>query len=194
MQEKHSNVLVKVQQITVLYLVVWTISPFMEIDNIWRMGALASFGLWLICAVNRGLTFEKIHLHAFAFVALVVVVNIIQYNGFGKLLRPIQYYMLVLFFIMGHFYKNKWKELYFIVPIVLVLLIYFNFKSAFTVMDDPTVARLLVRSDETVYHYLRDGVGGYSLIYPQVVTFPVLIMWIFKTTKNNKPFCTYSER
>ena len=146
MQE--NKALIRVQQISVLYLVIWTISPFMEIDMIWRIGALAAFGLWLICAMSRGLHFERIHMLALAFVALVVVVNIIENNGFSKILRPIQYYVMVLFFIMGHFYRGKWKELYFIVPIVLLFLIYFNFKSAFTVMEDPTIARKLVRNDE----------------------------------------------
>ena len=79
MQE--SKALIRVQQISVLYLVIWTISPFMEIDNIWRIGALAAFGLWLICAMSRGLHLEKIHMLAFAFIALVVVVNIIENNG-----------------------------------------------------------------------------------------------------------------
>ena len=185
---ENSTVLVRIQQVSVLYLCVWTISPFMEIDLIWRIGALMAFGLWMICAVSRGLHFEKIHMLALAFLALIVVVNIVENNGFSKILRPIQYYMLVLFFIVGHFYKDKWKELYFIVPIILLLLIYFNFKSAFTVMEDATIARKLVRNDEDMYIYLRQGIGGYSLIYPQVVTFPVLVMWLFKSYRQKKLF------
>ena len=184
MQE--SKALIRLQQISVLYLVIWTISPFMEIDLIWRIGALAAFGLWLLCAMSRGLQFERIHLLALGFFALVVIVNIIENNGFSKILRPIQYYVMVLFFIMGHFYRDKWKELYFIVPIVLIFLIYFNFKSTFTVIDDPTIARRLVRNDAEVYSYLQQGVGGYSLIYPQVVTFPIMVIWLFKSYKQKK--------
>lgn len=183
---KEGNALIRIQQISVLYLVIWTISPFMEVDNIWRIGALAAFGLWLLCAINRDLHLEKIHLLALAFLSLVVIVNIIENNGFGKILRPINLYIMILFFIIGHFYKDKWKELNFIVPIVLLFLIYFNFKSAFKVMEDPTIARLLVRNDKEIYPYLREGIGGYGLIYPQVVTFPVFVMWIFKTIKCKK--------
>lgn len=180
---QQGKVLIRVQQISVLYLVIWTISPFMEIDNVWRIGALGAFGLWLICAMSRGLHLERIHMLALAFLALVIIVNIIQNNGFGKIMRPIDLYMIVLLFIVGHFYKDNWRELYFIVPVVLLFLIFFNFKSAFKVMEDPTIARLLVRNDEGIYQYLREGIGGYSLIYPQVVCFPVLIMWIFKSYK-----------
>ena len=176
----------RIQQISILYLVIWTISPFMEIDNIWRIGALAAFGLWLLCAMSRGLHLERIHMLALTFMVLVMVVNIIQNSGFGKIMSPISLYMMVLFFIVGHFYRDKWKELYFIVPIILLFLIYFNFKSAFKVMDDPRIARLLVRNDVEIYQYLREGIGGYSLIYPQVVTFPVLVMWIIKSYKLKK--------
>lgn len=183
---KEGKTLIRIQQISVLYMVIWTISPFMEIDNIWRIGVLAAFGLWLICAMSRGLHLERIHMLAFAFLALVVIVNLIENNGFGKIMRPINYYMMVLFFIVGHFYIDKWKELYFIVPIILLFLIYFNFKSAFKVMEDPTIARLIVRNDENIYQYLREGIGGYGLVYPQVVTFPVIVMWIFKTIKCKK--------
>ena len=183
---KEGKALIRIQQISVLYMVIWTISPFMDIDNIWRIGALAAFGLWLLCAMSRGLHIERIHMLAIAFLALVVIVNIIENNGFEKIMRPINYYMMVLFLIVGHFYIDKWKELSFIVPIVLLFLIYFNFKSAFKVMEDPTIARLLVRNDEEIYQYLREGIGGYGLLYPQVVTFPVLVMWIFKSFKNKK--------
>lgn len=183
---KEGKALIRIQQISVLYLVIWTISPFMEVDNIWRIGALGAFVLWLLCAMSRGLHIERIHMLAIAFLALVVIVNIIENNGFGKIMRPINLYMMVLFLIVGHFYIDKWKELYFIVPIILLFLIYFNFKSAFKVMEDPTIARLIVRNDENIYQYLREGIGGYGLVYPQVVTFPVIVMWIFKTIKCKK--------
>ena len=135
MENKESGLLVIAQKISVLYLVIWTISPFMEIDLIWRLGALTAFLVWLICAMNRGLVLERIHVLAFVFLGLVIICNVLQYNGFNKILTPIRSYMLVLFFIMFYFYKERWKELYFIIPIVLLFLIYFNFRSAFTVMN-----------------------------------------------------------
>ena len=135
MENKESGLLVIAQKISVLYLVIWTISPFMEIDLIWRLGALTAFLVWLVCAMNRGLVLERIHVLAFVFLGLVIICNVLQYNGFNKILTPIRSYILVLFFIMFYFYKERWKELYFIIPIVLLFLIYFNFRSAFTVMN-----------------------------------------------------------
>lgn len=185
---KEGKALIRIQQISVLYMVIWTISPFLMIDNIWRIGALGAFGLWLICAMIRGFHFERIHMLALAFAALVVIVNIIENNGFGKIMTPISLYMMVMFFLVGYFYKDKWKELYFIVPIILLILIFHNFKSASMVMEDPTLARKLVRNDQEIHTYLRQGVGGYGLVYPQVITFPVLVMWVFKAIKRKKVY------
>ena len=185
---KEGKALIRIQQISVLYMVIWTISPFLMIDNIWRIGALGAFGLWLICAIIRGFHFERIHMLALAFAALVVIVNIIENNGFGKIMTLITLYMMVMFFFIGYFYKDKWKELYFIVPIILLILIFHNFKSASMVMEDPTLARKLVRNDQEMFTYLRQGVGGYGFVYPQVVTFPVLVMWVFKAIKRKKVY------
>ena len=185
---KEGKALIRIQQISVLYMVIWTISPFLMIDNIWRIGALGAFGLWLICAMIRGFHFERIHMLTLAFAALIVIVNIIENNGFGKIMTPISLYMMVMFFLVGYFYKDKWKELYFIVPIILLILIFHNFKSASMVMEDPTLARKLVRNDQEIHTYLRQGVGGYGLVYPQVITFPVLVMWVFKAIKRKKVY------
>ena len=100
---KEGKALIRIQQISVLYMVIWTISPFLMIDNIWRIGALGAFGLWLICAMIRGFHFERIHMLALAFAALVVIVNIIENNGFGKIMTLISLYMMVIFFFVGYF-------------------------------------------------------------------------------------------
>jgi hypothetical protein len=43
-----------------------------------------------------------------------------------------------------------------------------------------------VRDDETTYEYLRQGIGGYSLIYPQVCISPLIFAWIGKSYKDHK--------
>jgi hypothetical protein len=55
-------------------------------------------------------------------------------------------------------------------------------------VEDHTIARLLVRDDETTHEYLRQGIGGYSLIYPQACISPLILAWIYKSFKQNKLF------
>jgi hypothetical protein len=44
----------------------------------------------------------------------------------------------------------------------------------------------LVRNDEETYGYLRQGIGGYSLIYPQVCIFPAFVQWTLQAFGKNK--------
>lgn len=177
-----------VQKIAVLYLVIWTVSPPFQIDMIYRLIALACavvwVGIWLIRENPIRLGHEQIGA-IFFLVAVMVVVYVEQYE-LESMIKQIALIMLVICFMMNYFYDDKWDELSGIVPIVLILLTVFNYKTFTLLVEDHTIARTLVRDDETTYEYLRQGIGGYSLIYPQVCISPLIFAWIIKAFKGNK--------
>lgn len=183
-QEKSQNF---IQKAAVLYLIIWTISPPLEIDMIYRLLALGCAGIWFIVALRRRLFVEKVHIYAIAYMFLVIVIAYLQKGSLDAILQHIAIYILVICFFINCFYKEgRWHELSGIVPIVLLLLIIYNWRTAEILLEDPTIARLLVRADESVYPYLRQGIGGYSLVYPQVCIFPAILAWILRAYKNNK--------
>lgn len=176
-----------IQKILVLYVIIWTISPPLQIDMIYRVAALGAIGLWFILNLPQNVRFERIHIFAIVFVLLIIIVNLIESKGdFGNILKPINYYLLVVAFLMAHAYKDRWDELSSLVPIVLLLLIYFNFRTYQTVVEDPAIARLIVRNDPSVYPYMRSGVGGYGLLYSQVCIFPIIFSWVLSSFKKSK--------
>ena len=178
-----------IQKLAVLYLVIWSISPPLEIDLIYRLLALGCAGLWFLFSLGRGLEVEHIHLWAAFFMAMVILIIFIQKWSVSNFIKQIPIYILVVCFIMNCFYRQgRWGELKEIVPIVMALLIIFNWNTARALLEDPTIARRLVRADESVYHYLRQGIGGYSLIYPQVCISPALFAWTVHAFKRNKVF------
>ena len=170
-----------IQKLAVLYLVIWTISPFMEVDMIWRMLALAAAAVWFIFALLRnGAQIDKTEFFAILFAIAVAVIAFIQSESVSGIIGQIAIYMVVIFYLMYRFYSGRWDELRGLLLIVLLLLIVYNLRSAAAVRVNPQIARSLVRDDEATYQYLRRGIGGYSLIYPQVVIFPAILMWIEK--------------
>lgn len=179
-----------IQAVAVLYLVVWTISPPLQVDLIYRLIALACAVVWAAIWFIRenSITLGKEQIGAIFFLIAVMVVVYFEKYSFSSLIKQIALIMLVICFIMTYFYDNKWHELSGIVPIVLILLIIWNLKTVDILVEDHTVARLLVRGDETTYQYLRQGIGGYSLMYPQVCICPLIFAWIIKAFKNNKFF------
>ncbi len=177
-----------IQKIVVLYLVIWTISPPLQIDSIYRLLALGCAAIWFVIWVirNHAVEFDKDEFIALIFLCLVLVVVLIEKTSFSVVLKQIAMIMLVMCYIMNREYEHKWDELSGIVPIVLILLIIWNGKTVVALVEDPTIARRLVRDDETIYEFMRQGVGGYGLIYPQVCICPVVYAWIYKSFKHNK--------
>lgn len=176
-----------IQSAIVLYLIAWTISPPLQIDTIYRLIALGAAIVWFILDIPNNVKYEKIHFLAILFLLLVMIVTVFQYEGdLSKMLKPINYYILVMAFLMAYAYKDRWNELTPLIPIVLLLFAFFNFKSNQAVVEDPTVARLIVRDDPSIYHYMRSGVGGYNLLYPQVCVLPIVVLWIIGVFKESK--------
>ena len=177
-----------IQMFCVLYLVVWTISPFMEIDLIYRLLAVAFSGVWCIILVLRQkpLVLETNTIIALFFLIAIVCVTYIETGKVSSIIRQISYFMLVICFIMCQYYRKQWAELRFIVPIVLILLIVFNLRTGFALLENPGLARQIVRNDSSIYQYLKQGIGGYSLIYSQVCVFPALLQWTISALKKNK--------
>ena len=183
-QEKSQNF---IQKAAVLYLIIWTISPPLEIDMIYRLLGLAAAGIWFIVALRRRLVVEKVHIYAVVYMFLVILIAYLQKGSLDAILQHIAIYILVICFFIHCFYKeNGWHELSGIVPIVLILLLIYNWRTAEILLEDPTIARKLVRADESIYPYLRQGIGGYSLVYPQVCIFPAILAWILRAYRNNK--------
>lgn len=176
-----------VQKLAVLYLVIWTISPPLQIDMIYRLMAMACAGIWFFAWIFRQNPIEigKTQICALFFLIMVILVVYIQSGKLSHIIKQISFFLLVICFLMNYFYRDNWSELSAIIPIVLILLIVWNSKTVSVLLEDSTIARKLVRDDESIYGYLRQGVGGYSLVYPQVCVFPAVLAWIIKSFKKS---------
>lgn len=177
-----------IQAVAVLYLVIWTVSPPLQVDLIYRLIALACAAIWAVIWFIREnpVTLGKEQIGAIFFLIAVMIVVYFEKYDVSALIKQIALIMLVICFIMTYFYDDKWHELSGVVPIVLILLTIWNFKTFQILIEDHTIARLLVRDDETTYQFLKQGIGGYSLIYPQVCICPLIFAWIYKAFKHNK--------
>lgn len=176
-----------IQKLTIFYIVVWSISPPLQIDTIYRLAALGCAGIWAVMSLRRGLFVYKIHIYAVMFAVAVAFIAYMEKGSFDAILSQIGIYIMVVCFLINAFYEeDKWQELSLIIPVVLILVIVFNWRTAQILLEDHTIARLLVRDDAEVYQYMRQGIGGYSLIYPQVCISPAILAWTLKAFKHHK--------
>lgn len=177
-----------IQAFSVLYIVIWSISPPLGIDLIYRLLALALAVVWIAIAFMREIEFDRFHIWALVFILAVAVIAYFENNSFSDIIRQISFYMMFVELIIFGFYnkKNIWKELFFLIPIIFLILIYYNYITITALLDDPSLARIIVRNDENAINYMRRGIGGYALVYLQVLFFPSALMWTLKAFKTNK--------
>lgn len=177
-----------IQKIAVLYLVIWSFSPPLQLDTIYRLIALACAGIWMIIWLVREnpIILKKDHILAIVFLMMVITVVYLETEKVSNIIKQIAFFLLIICFLMNHFYRERWDELSGLIPIVLIILIIFNSNTINALIEDPTVARKLIRDDETTYEYMRQGIGGYSLIYPQVCICPAILAWVIKAFKSSK--------
>jgi len=175
-----------IQKICVLYLIIWSISPPLSSGMLYRFAALGAAGVWFGFEIIRGIQFTKNDVKAVLFVLAIVLTSYIEYGGLGSVLKNIALFMMCLLYIMQTHYKGRWSSLSNLIPLMLALLVFFNIRTFTTLLEDPTIARKIVRNDDEMLPYLARGVGGYALIYIQVCAFPALIMWVMKAARVNR--------
>ena len=175
------------QMVSVLYLLVWSVAPPLQMDMIFRLLALGLAFVWFFIEFFRRFEFTRIQIWCALFMAAVAIITYLM-NGADAVLSEIAVYMMVLAYFINIYASDSWQNYRVIVPITLGLLIFFNFRTYSELQNNPSVARLLVRDSADMYEYMRKGVGGYGLVYPQVCIVPVALAWTLKSFEHNKFF------
>ena len=175
------------QMISIFYLMVWSVSPPLQMDLIYRLLALGLAFIWFLVEFFRRFEFTRMQIWCALFMAGVAIIAYIL-NGFNGVMGEIAVYMMVLAYFINIYSSDSWQNYSFIVPITLGLLIFFNYQTASALEEDASIARQLVRDTEELYVYMRRGIGGYGLVYPQVVISPVVFAWTLKALEKNKFF------
>ncbi len=186
---KASFVIPVLRKLMMLYLLVWSVSPPLSIDLIFRVLALLCAAGWFVLTAVTEYDFGTPQKLALIFLLLVITVTLIESDfSMTALMKQVALFILVLTFLMSSYYEDKWDELRFLIPIFFVLLIVFNTITVTELLKTPYLARRIVRADASLYSYMRRGVGGYALVYTQVILFPLLVKWTIVSKKLNQSF------
>ena len=171
--------------LAILYIVIWTISPPLQLDSIYRLLALGCAGILFL---NNGFAMKKQHSYAAFFCVLVAASAVMRTGSFSAALAQIGIYMLFIGYVMNYWYEYSWEDFESIVPIALLLLALWNYRTVQAIATNSHVARIIVRNDEYANSYLRSGVGGYGLMYCQVIILPAIVQWILSALKYKKKY------
>ena len=173
------------QMVSVLYLLVWSVAPPLQLDMIYRLLALGLAFVWFFIEFFRRFEFTMIQIWCALFMVAVAVIAYLR-SGPSAMMGEIAVYMMVLAYFINIYSSDSWQHYRIVIPITLALLIFFNYRTFNALSEDATIARRLVRDSEELYSYMRSGVGGYGLVYPQVCITPVVLAWTLKSFEHNK--------
>lgn len=173
------------QMAAVLYLLVWSIAPPLQLDMIFRLLALGLAFVWFFLEFFQRFEFTPVQIWCALFMVGVALIAFIQ-GGAGAIMGEIAVFMMVLAYFINIYSVDSWQNYRIVVPITIGLLLFFNYRTVSALELDPSIARRLVRNSEELYVFMRRGVGGYGLIYPQVCIAPVIYAWTLKSFEYNK--------
>lgn len=171
--------------IALLFVILWTISPPMQLALSYRILALGCVGF---LALKNKFAMDRKHFFAFLFIAFIAASNVIENDGLSDILTPIAFYLLFVGYSLIDWYDDSLLDFRMIIPIILLVLALWNTRTASEIAVNPNAARDIVRNNDLANGYLRRGIGGYGLLYCQVCIVPAITMWVLSAFKHNKLF------
>lgn len=167
----------RMQALCFFYIFLWTVVPILAIGTIWRVLALLAFVIWYSIAITRGFVVTTPVSRAIGCAIFFITVNLLIDFRFVTISRGINLAMLAIAVMMFTFYRKHPTELSRLLPWVLVALAIFNFRTAFALKENEHLSRYIVRNSKIAFELQQQGIGGYTLIYSQVCTFPAIFSW-----------------
>ena len=184
------NTMTYIMSVCVVYLCAWSILPQLQLGMIWRLLALMCIAIWVGVVISDREAKASLLYHgadlATLFIILVVVVSYIGTLRISRIITQISFFMLYVGFLMVIFYFYHIQYISILPVMALSLFIIPNIITFKTLLVMPHIMRMLVRDNPIVYSYIRRGVGGYGLLYPQVCLFPAALVWTIQAWKNQR--------
>lgn len=167
------------QVLCVTYISIWVISPPMMIGQSFRAVALFAAILWIVIEfARRAQTFLSPSPLVLAASLFVVYSVIVAYSTQGPLglIENIQLYIFLFFLVLFESYRKRdFRQLRIVFWMALLVNPIWLVTTLVTYRDLAGASRLLSHSGDIQSELVRQGVGGYGMVYSAVVALPVML-------------------
>lgn len=160
---------------------IWTLLPAFSHNQILRLFVFISITIFIIKYFR---TSSKMLLIKIVFFILITGLIHFYYSDITFTLRHLQLYIfLILIYISSitFFFSNKKKQE--ITISILIFNLITTIITAINLSNDSNVSRLIAKSNETSVELASNGVGGYGIVYMNVL-FVSLYFYILKNKPN----------
>lgn len=183
-----------VGDVVALFVIIWGISPPLQMGTTIRMVAVLGSVFWLFYALMRlkslSVRSASCILGVFVFCFIILFFGLINDANILKLIIRNLHLIVFLFYLcIGIFYLEVKPKLlenaYYIAISLLTIFCLITFRAY---QSNPYISRMLVHSPDFAADYARRGVGGYGLVYTSIFAVNSLLYRIVdeKTSKTLK--------
>lgn len=159
---------------SLLYIVLWCISPPLSYGAIYRVIALGAVVYILRCHLR--INQMKIEKHFALTLFLIIYMLILSLATGDGIERRIPSYILLFVIMSADIFLDEILEkkyFYFIITITFAALVLWNICSLRGIAEVPNIMRLLAKNSGFSEAYARRGVGGFGYIYLIIIMLPI---------------------
>lgn len=172
------------QNICIVLICIWAISPPLTISELARLVAGLAAAAWVgLELVRRDGIFQRPTLPV-AMVGLYVfytVMIVVADEGVSGITRNLQLYIMLMFVLFYESRRNDLASLRMVFwTVLLVLPVWIFTTNKIVLTENANAARLVVRSSEIATQLASEGVGGYALVYGSLLALPALISLVLR--------------
>lgn len=186
MTRKRSAISQNIQCVCIFYIMSWAISPPLAFGEIYRWVAVicALFFLPKFLSVLWGSNLFDAILCA-VYILITALINY-HFHAMDGITKNIQTYLFLFFYLIYISYsKSDFDKTKFVFLPLLALLSIWNFLTFTAYAEQADISRQLVRNFSGAETYMNQGIGGFGLVYTQIILIPIVLHLIqYKVFKN----------
>lgn len=174
----------RLQLICIFYIIAWILSPPLIAEDLYGYIAMLAAAIWFIVElVGHPSTFIKPSRTLIFVILFILYSGIVGYmtDGGSGVTRNIQMYLSLLFLIFYDSHQRRdIRKLRLVVWASLVIFSIWLVTTLVAYQVVQNASRILIRSGDVEADMMRQGIGGYGLVYGAMIIIPVLL-YLLKT-------------
>lgn len=172
------------QNMALLYMIMWGISPPLAYGTIYRLLFLGAFFIWELLAIQKQGSRLLEAQSKIAILLTVIIIIAILSDGFETgFTGNLQLIMFFLYYCVYLYYEASREDVSWVIWFIAILIIIWNSTTFHGYEMQRNLSRLLAKDFEGAESYAARGIGGYAYVYSLLFFAPITLGYLTRYSK-----------
>ena len=172
------------QNMALLYMIMWGISPPLAYGTIYRLLFLGAFFMWELLAIQQqGSRLLEAQSKIGILLAVIVIIATLSDGVESGFTGNLQLIMFFLYYCVYLYYEGSGKDISWVIWFIAILIIIWNSTTLHGYETQRNLSRLLAKDFEGAESYAARGIGGYAYIYSLLFFAPITLGYLTRYSK-----------